>query len=49
VIGDKTSETELDAMGRAGVRGIRLNLATVGTKDPTVGRRHGGPAETDRS
>ena len=27
VIGDKTPESELDAMGRAGVCGIRLNLS----------------------
>ncbi len=39
VIDDKTPESELDAMGRAGVRGIRLNLATGGTEDPAVGRR----------
>jgi predicted TIM-barrel fold metal-dependent hydrolase len=39
VIDDKTSESELDAMGRAGVRGIRLNLATGGTNDPAVGRQ----------
>jgi predicted TIM-barrel fold metal-dependent hydrolase len=39
VINDKTSENELDAMGRAGVRGIRINLATVGTSDPTLGRQ----------
>jgi predicted TIM-barrel fold metal-dependent hydrolase len=39
VIDDTTPESELDAMGRAGVRGIRLNLATVGTHDPAVGRR----------
>ena len=39
VIDDKTSESEIDAMGRAGVRGIRLNLATVGVTDPTVGRQ----------
>src|SRR5712692_6285564 len=39
VIDDKTPESELDAMGRAGVRGIRLNLATGGTNDPAVGRR----------
>jgi predicted TIM-barrel fold metal-dependent hydrolase len=38
VIGDKTSDGELDAMGRAGVRGIRLNLATGGTNDPAVAR-----------
>ena len=39
VIGDKTAESELDAMGRAGVCGIRLNLRTGGTDDPTVGRQ----------
>jgi predicted TIM-barrel fold metal-dependent hydrolase len=39
VIDDKTPESELDAMGRAGVRGIRLNLATGGTDDPAVGRQ----------
>jgi len=39
VIGDKMSESELDAMGRAGVCGIRLNLRTGGTDDPAVGRQ----------
>ena len=39
VIDDKTPESELDAMGRAGVRGIRLNLATGGVSDPAVGRQ----------
>ena len=39
VIDDKTSESDLDAMGKAGVRGIRLNLATGGTNDPNVGRQ----------
>ena len=39
VIDDKTPESDLDAMGRAGVRGIRLNFATVGLTDPGVGRR----------
>ena len=39
VIGDKTTEAELDAMGKAGVVGIRLNLATGGTSDPNVGRQ----------
>ena len=39
VIDDKTPESELDAMGRAGIRGIRLNLATAGTNDPAVGRQ----------
>jgi len=38
VIDDKTSETDLDAMGQAGIRGIRLNLATGGVNDPSVGR-----------
>ena len=39
VIDDRTSQSELDAMDRAGVRGIRLNLATGGTNDPSVGRQ----------
>lgn len=39
VIDDKTPESELDAMGKAGIRGIRLNLATGGQNDPSVGRR----------
>jgi predicted TIM-barrel fold metal-dependent hydrolase len=39
VIDAQTRETDLDLMGRAGVRGIRLNLATVGTDDPAVGGR----------
>jgi predicted TIM-barrel fold metal-dependent hydrolase len=38
VIDDKTSEADLDAMGQAGIRGIRLNLATSGVNDPNVGR-----------
>jgi predicted TIM-barrel fold metal-dependent hydrolase len=38
VIDEKTSEAELDAMAQAGVRGIRLNLATSGVNDPGVGR-----------
>src|ERR1700694_6184022 len=38
VIDDKTPESNLDAMGKAGIRGIRLNLATGGVNDPTVGR-----------
>jgi predicted TIM-barrel fold metal-dependent hydrolase len=50
VIDDKTPESELDAMGRAGVRGIRLNLATGGTHDPAVGRRRfQGAAERVKS
>src|SRR3989440_6979061 len=39
VIDDKTAESELDAMGRAGIRGIRLNLATGGGNDPSAGRQ----------
>jgi len=38
VIDDKTAESELDAMHKAGFRGIRLNLATGGVNDPSVGR-----------
>lgn len=38
VIDDKTPESDLDAMNQAGFRGIRLNLATGGTSDPSVGR-----------
>src|SRR5882724_3597742 len=38
VIDDKTPEQELDALARAGVRGIRLNLATGGAADPATGR-----------
>ena len=39
VIDDKTPESDLGAMHQAGVRGIRLNLATGGTNDPNVGRQ----------
>ena len=38
VIDDKTPEADLDAMNQAGIRGIRLNLATGGVNDPGVGR-----------
>ena len=38
VIDDKTPESELDAMASAGVRGIRLNLATGGVSDPAAAR-----------
>jgi predicted TIM-barrel fold metal-dependent hydrolase len=38
VIDDQTSEAALDAMHQAGIRGIRLNLATGGVNDPAVGR-----------
>src|SRR5436309_3209371 len=39
VIDDQTPESALDSMGQAGVRGIRLNLATAGITDPAVGRQ----------
>ena len=39
VIDRRTTESELDTMTRLGVRGIRLNLATGGTNDPSVGRQ----------
>jgi len=39
VIDDKTPESELDAMGQAGVRGVRLNLATAGISDSSIGRQ----------
>jgi predicted TIM-barrel fold metal-dependent hydrolase len=39
VIDDKTSENDLDTMGRAGIRGIRINLATGGVNDPAVGHQ----------
>ena len=38
VIDDKTPESDLDAMNEAGIRGIRLNLATGGVSDPDIGR-----------
>jgi predicted TIM-barrel fold metal-dependent hydrolase len=39
VIGDETTESDLDTMHRAGIRGIRINLATPGQLDPALGRR----------
>ena len=39
VIDEKTTETELDKMQRAGIRGIRVNLETAGQTDPALGRR----------
>jgi len=39
VIDEKTPAADLDTMDRAGIRGIRLNLATVGQTDPQVARR----------
>lgn len=39
VIDEKTPDSALDAMDRAGVRGIRLNLATSGSNDPALARK----------
>jgi predicted TIM-barrel fold metal-dependent hydrolase len=39
VIDARTSDAALDEMQRAGIRGIRINLATVGQNDPEIGRR----------
>jgi predicted TIM-barrel fold metal-dependent hydrolase len=47
VIDDKTSDADLDAMGKAGIRGVRLNLATGGVNDPNVARPR-FTAATDR-
>ena len=39
VIGDKTTDAEIDNLVRLGFKGIRLNLSTGGTNDPSEGRR----------
>ena len=39
VIDEKTTDAALDGMGKVGVRGIRLNLATAGITDPSVARQ----------
>ncbi len=39
VIDDKTPESDLDAMGQAGIVGVRINLATSGIADPAVARK----------
>jgi predicted TIM-barrel fold metal-dependent hydrolase len=39
VIDDKTPDSALDEMDRAGIRGIRLNLETAGQTDPEIGRK----------
>src|ERR1700712_4894149 len=39
VIGPKNSDAELDAMEKAGIRGVRVNLATGGTNDPVEAKR----------
>jgi predicted TIM-barrel fold metal-dependent hydrolase len=39
VIGDTTSDAELDSMHWAGIRGVRVNLETAGESDPDLARR----------
>jgi predicted TIM-barrel fold metal-dependent hydrolase len=39
VIDERTRDSEFDALDKAGIRGIRLNLVTAGKVDPTVARR----------
>ena len=39
VIDDKTPDSALDEMHRAGVRGIRINLETLGQSDPAAARQ----------
>ena len=39
VIDEKTPESALDEMDRAGMRGIRVNLETTGQADPAVARQ----------
>ena len=47
VIDDKTTDAELDRLGKLGFKGIRLNLATAGVNDPAVARQR-FLAATDR-
>ena len=39
VIDDKTTDAQLDEMHRGGIRGIRLNLETLGVTDPSAARQ----------
>ena len=39
VIDDKTPDSALDSMKEAGIRGIRINLATSGVSDPAIGKQ----------
>ena len=39
VIDDQTPDTAIDAMDRVGVRGIRINLGTVGVTDPAIAQQ----------
>jgi predicted TIM-barrel fold metal-dependent hydrolase len=38
VVDEKTTEAGMDALHRAGMRGLRLNLETAGTTDPAVAK-----------
>jgi predicted TIM-barrel fold metal-dependent hydrolase/predicted NBD/HSP70 family sugar kinase len=40
VIDDRTTDAALDAMHRAGIRGVRVNLETAGETDPDAARRN---------
>ena len=39
VIDDKTSDSDLDAMRRGGIRAIRINLTNAGQTDPAIARQ----------
>ncbi len=39
VIDEKTSESDLDAMNRGGIRAIRINLTNAGQTDPAIARQ----------
>lgn len=39
VIDENNPDTPLQAMDRAGIRGVRLNLATAGVSDPSIARK----------
>ena len=39
VIGDKTTDADLDLLHRGGFRGIRVNLETAGQSDPSVAKQ----------
>jgi len=39
VIDDKTSDSDLDALGRGGIRAIRINMTNAGQTDPAIARQ----------
>jgi predicted TIM-barrel fold metal-dependent hydrolase len=39
VIDEKTTESDLDSMDRAGIRAIRINLTNAGQTDPAIARQ----------